>query len=68
MNPDRLINTFCELVKIPSETPDDKNFIKYIDELLKKEGASTVYDDFGNLIAKFKAKERVTVLHPGLSD
>jgi len=56
MDSKRLVNTFCELVRIPSESPNDKEFISYMDNLLKKEGAKTVKDDFGNLIAKFPAK------------
>jgi tripeptide aminopeptidase len=56
MNIDRLITTFCELVKIPSESPEDREFVAYMEELLKKEGAKTQKDDYGNLIAKFPAK------------
>jgi len=53
----RLIKTFCELVRIPSVSPDDKEFIAYMEKLLKKEGAkSTTIDTFGNLIARFDAK------------
>jgi tripeptide aminopeptidase len=55
MNNKRLINTFCELVKIPSETPNDKAFVAYMENLLIKEGAKTVKDNYGNLIAKFPA-------------
>lgn len=56
MNSDRMIKTFCELVKIPSESPDDKEFIAYMEKLLNKEGGKTHIDSFGNLIAKFPAK------------
>ncbi|MFH1223097.1 MAG: M20/M25/M40 family metallo-hydrolase [Pseudomonadota bacterium] len=56
MDTQRMLNTFCELVKIPSESPDDHEFIKHMDELLKKEGAKTQKDAYGNLIAKFEAK------------
>ncbi len=56
MNTDRMIKTFCELVKIPSESPNDKEFVSYMEKLLKEEGATTVVDAFGNLIAKFTAK------------
>lgn len=56
MNKDRMIKTFCELVKIPSESPNDKEFVAYMEKLLSKEGAKTYVDDFGNLIAKFAAK------------
>ena len=56
MDPKRMIDTFCELVKVPSETPNDKEFIVHLEKLLKKEGAKTVRDSFGNLIATIPAK------------
>jgi tripeptide aminopeptidase len=52
----RLVNTFCEFVKIPSESPEDKEFVAYMEDLLKKEGAKTQKDEFGNLLARFEAK------------
>lgn len=57
MDKDRLIKTFCEIVRIPSESPNDKEFVAYMEALLKKEGAKTVKDNFGNLVAKFPAKD-----------
>ena len=56
MDKERLVNTFCDLVKIPSETPNDQEFIAYMAKLLKEEGAEIVHDAFGNLLAKFAAK------------
>ncbi|MEI6092675.1 MAG: M20/M25/M40 family metallo-hydrolase [bacterium] len=56
MDKERLITTFCDFVKIPSESPNDQEFIKYMENLLKKEGATTVLDAFGNLLARFDAK------------
>jgi tripeptide aminopeptidase len=56
MDSKRLIDTFCEFVKIPSESPEDREFVAYMEELLKKEGAKTQKDEFGNLLAKFEAK------------
>ena len=57
MNTDRLISTFFELVKIPSENPNDKDFVSYLEKVFLKEGAvKTIYDDFGNLVVKFNAK------------
>jgi len=56
MDKERLINTFCDLVKIPSESPDDKDFILHMEKIFAKEGAKTTIDDFGNLIAKLPAK------------
>lgn len=55
MDRQRLIDSFCEFVKIPSESPNDLAFVAHMEDLLKKEGARTVKDDFGNLIAKFPA-------------
>ena len=55
MNSQRLLDTFCEMVKIPSESPNDKEFVAYMENILIKEGAKTVKDSFGNLIAKFPA-------------
>lgn len=56
MNTERLISTFCELVKIPSESPNDQEFLSYVEKFLKIEGSKTRYDAYGNLIIKFKAK------------
>jgi len=42
MNRERLISTFCDLVKIPSESPNDQDFIAYMDRLLQKEGAKQI--------------------------
>ncbi len=53
---DRLINTFCELVKIPSESPDDQKFIAHAESLFKMMGGKTKKDAYGNLVAKFPAK------------
>jgi len=55
MNNQRLIDTFCELVRISSETPNDKEFVTYMENLFIKEGAKTAKDKFGNLVAKFPA-------------
>ena len=57
MDTERLISTFCELVKIPSESPNDQEFISYVEKFLKIEGAKTRLDDYGNLIVKFKEKK-----------
>ena len=56
MNTQRLISTFCELVKIPSESPNDQEFISYVERYLRFEGCKTQLDSYGNLIAKFPAK------------
>ena len=56
INVDRLVSTFCELVKVPSESPNDKEFISHLESLFKMLGAKTAKDSYGNLIAKFNAK------------
>ncbi len=55
MNSQRLIDNFCELVKISSETPNDKEFVAYMEKIFVSEGAKTTKDKFGNLVAKFPA-------------
>jgi tripeptide aminopeptidase len=56
INVDRLVNTFCELVKIPSESPNDQEFIAHVESLFKMMGGKTKKDDYGSLVAKFAAK------------
>jgi tripeptide aminopeptidase len=60
LDKDRLIKTFIELIKIPSESPNDKEFIAYVENLFTKMGAKCVKDKFGNLVAKFSAKNSET--------
>lgn len=60
MNRERVINTFFDLVKIDSETGNEKDVADYLEPILKDLGFSVVYDDAnskfpsntGNLIAK----------------
>lgn len=56
MDTERLIGTFRELVKIPSESPNDKDFITYMERFFKMEGGRAKKDAYGNLIVKFPAK------------
>ena len=56
VNVDRLINTFCELIKVPSESPDDQKFIAHAESLLTMMGGKAKKDSYGNLIVKFAAK------------
>ncbi len=56
LNVDRMVENFCELVKIPSESYNEEKFIKHLEELFKNMGARTKRDSYGNLIAKFAAK------------
>jgi len=57
MNTQRLIDNFCDFVKIPSESPNDQEFIAYLEKFFgKMEGAKTKKDAYGNLVVKFPAK------------
>jgi len=56
MDKERLIGTFRELVKIPSESPNDQDFITYMEKFFKMEGGRAKKDAYGNLIVKFPAK------------
>ncbi|MEI6092673.1 MAG: M20/M25/M40 family metallo-hydrolase [bacterium] len=56
VNIDRLVSTFCELVKIPSESPNDEEFIAHVASLFKMMGGRAKKDTYGNLIVKFEAK------------
>lgn len=56
VNVDRLVSTFCELVKIPSESPNDEEFITHLASLFKMMGGKAKKDSYGNLIVKFDAK------------
>ena len=44
VNVDRLISTFCELVKIPSESPEDNEFIDHLSSLFKMMGGKAKKD------------------------
>ena len=52
-----LVNTFFRMVRISSESGNEKEFIHYLKDLFTKElQAECVLDQFGNLIAKVRAK------------
>ncbi len=52
-----LVNTFFRMVRISSESGNEKEFIHYLKDLFTKElQAECVLDKFGNLIAKVRAK------------
>ena len=54
---ERLINTFCEMVKIDSESGNEAPFIDHVKGLLERElGAQCTLDAHGNLIARVPAK------------
>lgn len=53
---ERMINQFLEMVKIPSESGEEAEFIQYLIGEFGKLGADVKTDDYGNLIAKMDAK------------
>ena len=54
---ERLIDVFCQMVKIDSESGKEKAFLEYIANLFRNNlGAVCVFDAFGNLIARIPAK------------
>ena len=57
INTQRLIDNFCDFVKVPSESPNDQEFITYIEKFFgQMEGATSKKDSYGNLIVRFPAK------------
>ena len=53
----RLVEMFCEMVRINSESGEEARFINYLKDLLEKElAASCELDAYGNLIAHVPAK------------
>lgn len=56
LNKERFLNSFFDFVKIPSESPNDQEFIAYLKDLFTKEGATCELDSYGNLLAHFPAK------------
>ena len=58
----KLIDTFFEMVRVSSESGNEKDFIDYLNGLLSKElGAECLIDNYGNLIAKVPAKNSGSV-------
>ena len=53
---ERMINQFMEMVKIPSESGNEAEFIDYLKNEFQQLGAEARKDSYGNLIAKFPAK------------
>lgn len=54
---ERLVNTFCEMVKIDSESGNEGRFISHVKEMLQKElGAECTIDAHGNLVARVPAQ------------
>jgi tripeptide aminopeptidase len=54
--PERMIKQFMEMVKIDSESGNEKRMIDYLQNEFMKIGATAEIDRYGNLIAKLPAK------------
>lgn len=53
----RLIDVFFQMVRIDSESGNEKTFLNYLADLFRNDlGAVCVFDAFGNLIARVPAK------------
>lgn len=54
---DRLVNTFCDMVKIDSESGNEEAFIDYVKGLVERDlGAKCTLDAHGNLVACVAAR------------
>ncbi len=51
-----MINQFLEMVKIDSESGEEKHFIEYLEKELKALGAETYIDPYGNLLGRLPSK------------
>ena len=49
---ERLIETFCDLVKIDSPSGEEHDIAQYLSERLKRLGLNVTKDDYGNVIAR----------------
>jgi tripeptide aminopeptidase len=56
MNKERFIKNFTDFVKIPSESSNEEEFLKYFEGFVKNLGGTSERDSYGNLIARFPAK------------
>jgi len=68
MDTKRMLDNFFDLVRIPSESPNDQEFINFLKDFFTKEfGANSKLDSYGNLIAKIPAKNSNSKEYLGLS-
>jgi len=52
-----IMQYFFQMVKIDSESGEEQEFLKFLENLFQKEiGAQTQYDSYGNLIIRVKAR------------
>jgi tripeptide aminopeptidase len=57
INTERMVNNLCEMVKVPSESGEEAEFINFLKNKFETElGANCILDSYGNLIAKIPAK------------
>jgi tripeptide aminopeptidase len=53
-----IVDLFCEMARVDSESGNEQRFISYMAELLRQElGGSTMLDAHGNLICKVPARD-----------
>lgn len=56
-----IVQLFCDLVRIDSESGEEEQFISYLEELFQEElGAECVRDRYGNLIARVPGRDSQT--------
>jgi len=53
---ERMIEHFMEMVRIPSESGNEAEFIEYLIPKFEQLGGKAQKDDYGNLVVKFPAK------------
>ena len=51
----RMIEQFLEMIKIDSESGNEKQMIEYLEKEFKLLGAETYIDDYGNLLCRLEA-------------
>ncbi len=56
---ERMIKQFMEMVRIDSESGNEARFIEYLKREFEQLGGTATIDSYGNLIAKFPAKNSV---------
>ena len=58
INAERMVNNLCEMVRIPSESGEEQEFIKYLaDKFSTDLKAACRIDSYGNLIARLDGKQ-----------
>ena len=52
--PERMVEQFCEMVRIDSESGDEARFLGWLRDELVQMGGEAVFDAYGNLIARLQ--------------